>query len=117
MRLPKLNYYNLNTEEQYLNERLIVKLSIDCDILPNDLVIHEGHCTNLRRVLHGGFGEIYRATLEGQDVAIKLVCVGHEHGCPEDILKIRRVILFSNSISNSNFSTRNGAGKLSYGNP
>jgi hypothetical protein len=82
----------LNKDEKLYTERLIVKISIGCDILPVELVIEGDHCIDVTPALQGGFSQIYRATLEGKEVAMKLVAVGSGPDPPEDILRIRRVI-------------------------
>jgi hypothetical protein len=79
--------------ERHCTERLIVKLSIGCDILPASLVIDSGHCTDLRMVAIGGFGKIYRAKLRNEEVSMKVATVGGHPGTPSDNLKIRRVLL------------------------
>lgn len=55
--------------------RLLVKLSIACDLLPSSLFIQGVTRQEQEATFGGAFGDIYRACYQGEDVALKRIRV------------------------------------------
>ncbi|KAJ6624640.1 hypothetical protein B0H10DRAFT_1784169, partial [Mycena sp. CBHHK59/15] len=53
--------------------RLIRKLSVACEKLPSKLFITEIHDCDEHPTFRGGFGDIYRASYNGNTVALKRI--------------------------------------------
>ncbi|KAF5345020.1 hypothetical protein D9758_010424 [Tetrapyrgos nigripes] len=63
--------YLLNGEETARARRLLVRLSETCDKLPSSLFIKGVERPDEQATFGGGFGDVYRATYNGQHVALK----------------------------------------------
>jgi hypothetical protein len=91
--------------------RLMQKLSEARDQLPTSLFINGVSDADEHPTFAGGFGDVYRASYDGKRVALKRI----RTFTADSTNPTRLVSLSTRSVHLINFSSRNSAGRRSYG--